>query len=250
MLRSVVFVALALCAPACALAMPVGMISSGVEGSDGTPYPYVGDNYQTTGVDVSASGSNVTLSFTTLFSGNENVAGYTINYADVFLNNGLAISLGDETANGGLAQSGLYQVGSYLTSQQVWGGRPGVIYGQGYMMNGAVQASPTVLTGGTFLEGVSVADTLSSNGTYDLAITRAPARPCRNLLRSPYWPLVSSGSLLFGFAGPALRRGKWVSKHGGRCPPTPAGVRDPRPPFPEGSQTSGIWTSGMGVWGP
>ena len=185
MLRSIAL-ALALCAPAWALASPVNIISSGVEGSDGTAYPFVGDNYQTTGVDVSANGSNITLSFTTLFSGNENVAGYTINYADVFLNNGLAISLGDQTANGGLAQAGVYTTGSYLTSEQIWAGRPGVIYGQGYLMNGAVHASPTVLTGGTFLEGVSITDTLNSNGFYDLAISFADL-PALNTATGLFW---------------------------------------------------------------
>ena len=172
MLRTIAL-ALTLCSPACALASPLNILSSGVEGSDGATYPFVGGDYQTTGVDLSRSGSNVTLSFTTLFSGNDNVAGYTINYADVFLNDGLAISLGDQTANGGIAQAGLYRTGSYLTSQQVWGGRPGVVYGQGYLMDGGVHASPTVLTGGTLLEGVSVSDTLKGNGYYDLAITFA-----------------------------------------------------------------------------
>ena len=173
MFRTLAIIALAFSAPVAALASPIAIVSSGVEGSDGTTYPFVGADYQTTGVDVSASGSKIILSFTTLFSGNDSVGGYSIHYADVFLNNGLAISLGGETANGGLAQAGVYQTGSYLTSQQVWGGRSGVVYGEGYMMNGVMQASPTVLTGGTFLEGVTVSDTLMSNGYYDLAISFA-----------------------------------------------------------------------------
>ncbi len=164
--------ALTLCTPLTALATPMGIVSSGVEGSDGNTYPFVGTNYQTTGVDMSTSGSSTTLSFATLFSGSDVVGGYSIHYADIFLNNGLAISLGDQTSNGGLTQAGLYQTGSYLTSQQVWGGRSGVTYGQGYLMGGAVDASPTVLTGGHLIEGVSVTDT-AVNGGYDLAIIMA-----------------------------------------------------------------------------
>jgi hypothetical protein len=149
-----------------------------VDGSDGSvwaaPNNYIGNPYQTTGMSVTQTGSSATLNYYTAFSGTDSVNGYNIGYADIFFGStagsGYAISLGDETMNGGVATAGVYQIGSgnSLTSQQVWGGRSGIVFGSGY--NGGFAAN-TVVTGGNFLEGVTITDTLMANGLYDLAIT-------------------------------------------------------------------------------
>lgn len=146
-----------------------------VDGSDGNVYAapnnYIGTPYQTTGMSVVENGASATLNYYTAFSGIDSVNGYNVGYADVFFGGvgaGYAISLGDETANGGVSQAGVYEVSSEKTSQQIWGARSGITYGQGF--NGG-QTAYTVVTGGSLLEGVTITDTLMKNGEYDLAIT-------------------------------------------------------------------------------
>ncbi len=146
-----------------------------VNGSDGTAYTapanYIGTPYQTTGMSVVENGSSATLNYYTAFSGTDSVNGYNVAYADIFFGGigaGYAISLGDEVANGGVSQAGVYAVSSAASSQQIWGGRSGITYGLGY--NGG-QTAYTVVTGGSFLEGVSITDKLLANGQYDLAIS-------------------------------------------------------------------------------
>ncbi len=73
-----------------------------------------------------------------LFSGNQTSNGDSIYYPYIFLRSAgggysnapsdYATPLGTEGANGGVA-AGLYSASSYLTSQQVWGGRPGFDHG-------------------------------------------------------------------------------------------------------------------------
>ncbi len=146
-----------------------------VNGSDGNAYTapnnYIGTPYQTTGLSVVENGSTTTFNYYTAFSGTDSVAGYNVGYADIFLAGvgaGYAISLGAQTGNGGVATAGLYSGVSDLSSNQIWGSRSGITYGSGY--NGG-QTAYTVVTGGTFLEGVTITDTLMGNGQYDLAIT-------------------------------------------------------------------------------
>ena len=146
-----------------------------VNGSDGNAYAapsnFIGAPFQTTGMSVVESGSSATLNYYTAFSGSDAVSGYTVRYADIFFGGigaGYAISLGDQAANGGVAAAGVYAVSSEASSRQVWGARSGVTYGLGF--NGG-QTAYTVVTGGTFLEGVTVTDTRMGNGQYDLAIS-------------------------------------------------------------------------------
>jgi hypothetical protein len=124
-------------------------------------------------MSVVENGSSATLNYDTAFSGTDTVNGYKIGYADIFFGGigaGYAISLGGETGNGGVSQAGVYAVSSEASSKQLWGGRSGTTYGQGF--NGG-QTAYTVVTGGSFLEGVTISDTLMANGQYDLAISLA-----------------------------------------------------------------------------
>ncbi len=117
---------------------------------------------------------SIDLQYTTLFSGYESLNGQQIYYPDIFLRStesgysnapfNYAISLGDEKANGGLS-AGFYSVSSYLTSQQVWSGRSGYVYGGQYTNSIAYQPgtpgysgynAPVVLTAGTQLAGAAV----------------------------------------------------------------------------------------------
>jgi PEP-CTERM motif len=104
--------------------------------------------------------------FKTGFDGSDSIQGVTVRYADIFLNPVLsasppasyqyAIVLGDQGANGGLSLAGVYQVSSYKTSEDIWGGRTQFIYGGKYAPDngsnapdtGAAQLSPTVVTAG------------------------------------------------------------------------------------------------------
>ncbi len=122
------------------------------------------------------------LQYTTLFSGSETIGSASVSYADIFLRSSAAgysaapfdyaISLGDQLANGGVS-AGLYAVSSYLTSQQIWSGRSGFVYGGQYAGSAAVQpghagyaaySAPTVLTSGTSLASAAVTDTQAGNG--------------------------------------------------------------------------------------
>ena len=151
----------------------------------------IGSNFETSQLAYTttllASGNySIDLQYTTLFSGSETLNGQQIYYPDIFLrtpesgySNGsfnYAISLGDETANHGLA-AGFYSVSSYLTSQQVWSGRSGFVYGGQYTNTTAYQPgsagysgynAPVVLTSGTKLGGATVSST-QSGSTYTVS---------------------------------------------------------------------------------
>ena len=170
-------------------------------GSGGGPTGYfngsdvgssIGSNFATSQLAVTTSElSNgtyaVDLQYTTLFSGSETLGNSAIYYPDIFLRTSAAgysntafnyaISLGTETANGGLA-AGFYSVSSYLTSQQVWSGRPGYVYGGQYTGSSAYQPgqagyagynAPVVLTGGNLLGAASVS-TGQSGGAYTVGV--------------------------------------------------------------------------------
>ena len=146
-----------------------------VDGSDGNAYiapnNFIGAPYQTTSMTLTEIGTSATINYYTAFSGTDSVNGYNVGYADIFFGGigaGYAISLGDQTANGGVAQAGVYKVSSALSSQQIWGNRSGIIYGQAFN-NG--ETAYTVVTAGTLLESVIVTDMLMANGQYDLSIT-------------------------------------------------------------------------------
>ncbi len=139
----------------------------------------VGSNFETSQLAYTttmlASGNySIDLQYTTMFSGSENLNGQQIYYPDIFLRTpeagysnasfNYAISLGDETANHGLA-AGFYSVSSYLTSQQVWSSRSGFTYGGQYTNTTAYQPgtagyvgynAPVVLTAGTKLGGAAI----------------------------------------------------------------------------------------------
>ncbi len=153
----------------------------------------LGSNFATSQLSLTAtqltSGSYaIDLQYTTLFSGNQTSNGYSIYYPDIFLRSAgggysnapfdYAISLGTEGANGGVA-AGLYSVSSYLTSQQVWGGRPGFYYGGQYTNSTAYQPgqagyaghnAPVVLTGGTRLGGAAITTGQQAGGSYKLDV--------------------------------------------------------------------------------
>lgn len=92
------------------------------------------------------------LKYYTSFDGNDQGA----HYADIFLGNnptspntfGYAISLGDETANGGSSTAGFYQVSSATekTSEQIWSSKSATYGGEFQGTDGKWRASPTVVT--------------------------------------------------------------------------------------------------------
>ncbi len=151
----------------------------------------IGSNFETSQLAYTttllASGNySIDLQYTTLFSGSETLNGQQIYYPDIFLRTpesgysnasfNYAISLGDETANHGLA-AGFYSVSSYLTSQQVWSGRSGFVYGGQYTNTTAYQPgtagyagynAPVVLTSGNKLGGATVSST-QSGSTYTVS---------------------------------------------------------------------------------
>jgi disulfide bond formation protein DsbB len=143
-------------------------------------------------VQADAVGGNVvlTLEYATLFPGTMVVNGQIVSNADIFLGNGsgfsYAIALGYESQNGGMA-AGLYSVGAYATSMDIWGTRPGFAYGGAYGTSAAVEPgapgysaslAPTVLTAGTYLSAATVTDAAMGDGWYQLAaqVTLTPAQ--------------------------------------------------------------------------
>ena len=162
------------------------------DGSSGSPTDYygnsavgstsIGSNFETSSLAYTttllANGNySVDLQYTTLFSGSETLNNQQIYYPDIFLRTpdsgysnapfDYAISLGDETKNGGLA-AGFYAISgasNYLTSQQVWSGRSGFVYGGQYTNTTAYQPgaagyvgynAPVVLTSGTKLGAAAI----------------------------------------------------------------------------------------------
>jgi hypothetical protein len=159
------------------------------------PNPYVaqapiGAEFQTDSLTLQATagaGGDVLLDleYLTRFSGSEAVDGVSVTYADIFLGNATAsatngyvyaISLGDETRNGGL-EAGFYSVAADKMSQAIWGSRPGYVYGGAYGASAASMpgqtgytaiAAPTVLTAGAHLAGVIITQTAIGAGWYTL----------------------------------------------------------------------------------
>lgn len=138
-----------------AMAGPVGLYTNStvVEGSDGQAYPFVGADFQTTAMSATLSGNTMTLDFQTSYDGSALADGVKVNYSDIFIGNAgspnysYAISLGDNAALGGVG-AGLYTVGSYLTSSDVFSRLSGIVYGQAYYVNNMAYQSPTILTSG------------------------------------------------------------------------------------------------------
>ncbi len=130
--------------------------------------------YQTTGAKIAWVGNTIDIQFTTGFPGVDtryaSSTGVTIYAADLFLKSGggasvpgvtgfnYAVALGFNSADGGMAAPGLYQIPStgnnVETSQQIWSGRSGFTYGGMFAPGSAncsaascssAEASPTVL---------------------------------------------------------------------------------------------------------
>jgi hypothetical protein len=154
--------------------------------------------------DSAAPGGGVTLefSFVTAFSGALTVNGATVSYADIFLRPGLdgysaapftyGIALGAQGGNGGVG-AGVYQVQQLATSQDIWAGRAGYIYGGAYTNTtqfapGApgysAFAAPTVIRAGQLLDAVSLSSTALPGSLYDVRVaftlTAAQAAPFAN----------------------------------------------------------------------
>lgn len=144
--------------PASADAITTYTNTTQVIGSDGNSYSNIGADFQTTGLTVSVGANSLTLDFNTLYNGGDSVDGMAVPYSDIFLgaagttNYSFAIALGTATSLGGLG-AGLYQIGGVATSQQLFANLPNIVYGQGYVANGAVNASPVLVTSGTQLTG-------------------------------------------------------------------------------------------------
>lgn len=200
------FSVLAVSTPAFATTMTIEN-TTWVEAYNGTTaYPFFsGSNwgasvgaptYETTQLFISNPAPNtIDFQFTTGFNGDDtsyNTPAYgsvTVRYADIFLNPVLnaappasyqyAIVLGDQGANGGLSQPGLYQVTSDKTSQMNWGSRTQFVYGGEYAPANAtdsgpdlseVQAAPTVVTDGIRLSEWTVTDDYV-NGILDIELS-------------------------------------------------------------------------------
>ena len=142
----------------------------------------IGNDFTTSSLTmqtVAAAGGavDVTFSYTTQFAGTEMVNGVQVGAADIFLAGAsgvfsYGIALGDQAQNGGVA-AGFYQVQSAATSQQIWGGRAGFVYGGGIAANTqfqpgqagyAVTAMPTVITAGRLLSGATVGTVSEGQG--------------------------------------------------------------------------------------
>lgn len=108
-----------------------------------------------------SDGLNLKFDIYTQFSGTD-LGAY---YADLFLRApstgysttpfNYAITLGDQSPNGGIGTPGLYTDPTYKTSQDIWSARTNYIYGGEYVpQNVSIadpQPVPTVVTGGTLL---------------------------------------------------------------------------------------------------
>jgi len=156
--------------------------------------PNVGssDGYATSEIVIDRQTNSIDFQIHTAFASPDtrfNHAPYnvTVAYADIFINPvfsaappssySYAISLGDQSANGGLP-AGLYLVGSAKTSEDIWGTRTSFVYGGQYAPDGETalaQAAPTVLTGGTLLSDWTVTVAPYSNGILDVSLTTTNA---------------------------------------------------------------------------
>ena len=203
----------------------------------------IGSNFSTSQLAVTTSAlANgtyaVDLQYTTLFSGSETLGSSNIYYPDIFLRTpesgystapfDYAISLGTETANGGLA-AGFYSVSSYLTSQQVWSGRPGYVYGGQYTGSSAYQPgqagyagynAPVVLTAGNLLSGASVTDGQSGSAyTVGVKLTLTAAEAAGFV----------DGADIFWGTGDCANGGFLASLPSGTGSPTVGPIPEPAP---------------------
>jgi hypothetical protein len=183
--------------PAQSHATPVTYINNtdavpytGSSATGGAPANSIGADFATPQVVVNQSGDTISLQFSTDFpnTGSINVAGQNAYAADIFLATGanaaatptaynFAIVLGDQVANGGTATAGLYQVATAKTSQAVWSGRPGFIYGGQYALASNLsdaQLAPVAMMSGSPVSGWTVTQTWSG-GILDVTLTAADA---------------------------------------------------------------------------
>jgi hypothetical protein len=143
----------------------------------------IGPGFDTSVLTVSMSSSGrgtdiLTFSYLTQFSGAETLDGMAIAAADLFLTppggGTYGVSLGGQTSNGGLAP-GFYEVQSSETSEQIWSGRPGYIYGGAIAPSTSYQpgqagftdaAVPTVITSGRYMGAAAISTTSGGGGLY------------------------------------------------------------------------------------
>jgi hypothetical protein len=151
-----------------------------VTGSDGLSYSAVGGDFQTTSVAISGTKQNgsyaLTLAYTTTFNGLASSGNINTYYPDIFLRPpasaenaqafSYAVSLGDEGDNGG-QPAGFYAPDHVATSQSIWSGRAGYIYGATYtpQPGGPSYGAPVVMLTGTEFAGTSV--TATTSDTHD-----------------------------------------------------------------------------------
>jgi hypothetical protein len=164
--------------------------------------------FNTPTATISFVGNTVDIKFTTgLYQGVDNSFNPTVYGADVFLKSGggaalpvpgtsffnYGIALGFDAADGGHATAGLYSIPvtstdgtTYKGSTDIWGTRSSDTYGGAYAAAGCTltsstcagsQASPTVLTGGALVNGISVSTAStapvgsSTTGSLDVLLT-------------------------------------------------------------------------------
>ena len=156
--------------------------------------------YYTPTLVVSTPAANtMEFQFGTGFDGSDTLGGVTVHYADIFLNPILsaippsnyqyAIVLGDQAGNNGLALAGLYQVSSYKTSKDIWGGRTQFIYGGEYATNNGgnspdiadARDSPTVVTAGVRDTNWTVSANYAG-GFFDVTLTASTTAEFNALL--------------------------------------------------------------------
>lgn len=161
----------------------------------------IGDNFDTSQIVVTETslahgGIGLDFKLYTQFSGTDCFGSTCAYNADLFLRTpsagysatpfNYAVTLGGQGSNGGLTQTGLYQVGTYATSQDIWAGRSGFIYGGEYVPDdnsAPAEQVPTVLTSGTFVTGATVSQSSVAGGYIDdisLDLTAAEAVPFLN----------------------------------------------------------------------
>jgi hypothetical protein len=142
----------------------------------GAGHPFDTDRVQVT-VTSGAGTKSLELKYYTQFNGND----LSARYADIFVGNNLnspdsfhyGISLGNETANGGVAAPGFYSLASnstYETSIQLWTSKSNYIYGGQYKgLDGLWHDSPVVITGQAALQNswnVSVSELASGDAQF------------------------------------------------------------------------------------
>lgn len=154
----------------------------------GTP----ADPYSTTGVTITWTGNTITFQFaTTMASGGvDRSYSQPVYAADIFISSpgsasvpansqfNYAIALGyTGIADGGEKNAGLYTVGSYKTSQDIWDANNNVVYGGEFAAASTCtssgctgQASPVAVTSGTLQSGITESTTWGT-GVLDVTLT-------------------------------------------------------------------------------